>query len=339
LYPAALIWCVRKQGRELRNKVEALLAWRKVNREYLDGTLGGEFDRSDSDEINAKLRDAEESAEDEVWASYRYLVLYDNKSDGGLNIFDLGAGHANSGETLTSRVVTTLKTRALLNESPGAGYLERRWPEPFKKSGAWPLLALRQAFLNGTLERLLDPDNYIRNRLPEFIMRGDFGFASGLKPEGEYSRVWFNELLPPEEISFDSDVYLLLGKTAAELKKLNGRLMVVEPSATGVPTEAGIGSELPAGPLVGRRDEASSAGAPPSEAKTRTLRISGEIPTEVWNRLGRTLLPKLKSGTELHLAIDASIQIEADGSNGLRQEIEQILRDLNLEDKVKIDLR
>jgi hypothetical protein len=77
LYPAALIWCVRKQGRELRNKVEALLAWRKVNREYLDGTLGGEFDRSDSDEINAKLRDADESAVDEVWASYRYLALYD----------------------------------------------------------------------------------------------------------------------------------------------------------------------------------------------------------------------------------------------------------------------
>jgi Protein of unknown function (DUF499) len=339
LYPAALIWCVRKQGRELRNKVEALLAWRKVNREYLDGTLGGEFDRSDSDEINAKLRDADESAVDEVWASYRYLALYDNKSDGGLNIFDLGAGHANSGETLTSRVVTTLKTRALLNESPGAGYLERRWPEPFKKSGAWPLSALRQAFLNGTLERLLDPDSYIRNRLPEFIMRGDFGFASGLKPEGGYSRVWFSELLPPEEISFDSDVYLLLGKTAAELKKSNGRLAVVEPSTTEAPTASGSGSEPPAGPLFGRPEEPSSAGATSAQAKTRTLRISGEIPTEVWNRLGRTLLPKLKTGTELRLSIDASIQIEVGSSDGLRQEIEQILRDLNLAEKVKIDLK
>ena len=339
LYPAALIWCVRKQGRELRNKVEALLAWRKVNREYLDGTLGGEFDRSDSDEINAKLRDADESAVDEVWASYRYLALYDNKSDGGLNIFDLGAGHANSGETLTSRVVTTLKTRALLNESPGAGYLERRWPEPFKKSGAWPVSALRQAFLNGTLERLLDPDSYIRNRLPEFILRGDFGFASGLKPEGGYSRVWFSELLPAEEISFDSDVYLLLGKTAEELKKSNGRLIVVEPSTAGQPTESRSGNETPAGPLFGRHDEPTSASSTATQAKTRTLRISGEIPTEVWNRLGRTLLPKLKTGSELQLSIDASIQIEVESSNGLCQEIEQILRDLNLADKVKIDLK
>ena len=99
------------------------MAWRKVNREFLDGTLAGEFDRTDSEEINAKLRDAEEAAVDEVWASYRYIILYDSKSNGGLNVIDLGAGHASSGETLTARVVTTLKTRALLNESPGAGYL------------------------------------------------------------------------------------------------------------------------------------------------------------------------------------------------------------------------
>ena len=79
------------------------------------------------------------------------------------------------------------------------------------------------------------------------------------------------------------------------------------------------------------------AGAVAVSAKTRTLRISGEIPAEVWNRLGRTLTPKLKAGTELHFGINASVQIEGNG-NGLQQEIEQILRDLNLADKVKIDL-
>lgn len=336
LYPGALIWCVRKQGRELRNKVEVLLAWRKVHREFLDGTLAGEFDRSDSEEINAKLRDAEDSVVDEVWGSYRYVVLYDNKSNGGLNIIDIGAGHANAGETLTGRVITTLKTRALLNESPGAGYLERRWPEPFKKSGAWPLSALRQAFLNGTLERLLDPDSYLRNRLPEFVIKGDFGFASGMKPEGGYSRVWLNELLPPEEISFDSDVYLLLGKTAQELKESKGRLAVVEQPTPEVTTPVGA---TDGESLFGQTTKAGASISFTAPVKTRTLRISGEIPTEVWNRLGRTLLPKLKTGGELHLAIDAAVQIEVDSSDGLRQEIEQILRDLNLSDRVKVDLR
>jgi hypothetical protein len=332
LYPGALIWCVRKQGRELRNKVEVLLAWRKVNREYLDGTLAGEFDRTDSEEINAKLRDAEDAAVDEVWAGYRYIVLYDNKSNGGLSVIDLGAGHASSGETLTARVITTLKTRALLNDSPGAGYLERRWPEPFKKSGAWPVSALRQAFLNGTLERVLDPDAYLRGRVPEFVLRGDFGFASGQKSEGGYARIWFSELLPSEEISFDSDVYLLVPKAAQELKDSKGKLTVVELPAPDV-----AGSE-PAGPLFGQPAQPGSVQSPAAQGKSRTLRISGEIPTEVWNRLGRTLLPKLKTAGELHLTIDACIEIKSD-SNGLRQEIEQILRDLNLTDKVKVDLK
>src|SRR6266566_6201098 len=328
LYPGSLIWCIRKPGRELRNRIETLLAWRKVRSDFLDGTLGGEFDRSDSEEINAKLRDAEDSAVDEVWGSHRYIVLYDSKSDSGLTVIDLGAGHASAGETLTARVITTLKTRALLNDSPGAGYLERRWPEPFKKSGAWPLSALRQAFLNGVMERLLDPDSYLRARIPEFVMRGDFGFASGAKNDGGYSRVWFNELLPPEEISFDSDVYLLLKQTAQDLKKSNGRFAAVEPP---VVVTAPSDDHPEAGPLFGGGSVAVSA-------KTKTLRISGEIPTEVWNRLGRTLIPKLKAGTDLHFGINASVQIEGDG-NGLQQEIEQILRELNLADKVKVDLR
>lgn len=337
LYPGALIWCVRKQGRELRNKVEVLLAWRKVNREYMDGTLAGEFDRTDSEEINAKLRDAEDAAVDEVWASYRYIVLYDNKSNGGLSVIDLGAGHANSGETLTARVVTTLKTRALLNESPGAGYLERRWPEPFKKSGAWPVSALRQAFLNGTLERVLDPDSYLRGRLPEFVLKGDFGFASGQKPEGDYARIWFGELLPPEEVSFDSDVYLLLPKTAQRLKESKGKLTVVETPTPGAAVSPDIEGTEPAGPLFGQPAPGATQ-SPAAQGKSRTLRISGEIPTEVWNRLGRTLLPKLKTAGELHLAIDASIEIKSD-SNIIRQEIEQILRDLNLAGSVKIDVK
>lgn len=330
LYPAALVWCVRRQGRDLRNKVETLLAWRKVNKEYLDGTLAGEFDRSDSEEINAKLRDAEEAAKDEVWAAYRFVILSDNKNESGLNVIDIGAGHANQGETLTGRVITTLKSRALLNDSPGAGYLERKWPEPFKKSGAWPLSALRQAFLNGTVERVLDPDIYLRNRLPEFVMRGDFGLASGQKTEGGYSRVWFREMLPPDEIAFDSDVYLLLPKTAEAYKASKPSVLILEPQE---PTKSGTGT------LAETPTEPGQTLEPGAGPKSRTLRIYGEVPTEVWQRLGRTLIPKLKSGNDLHVGLDVSLSLDVDGANSLRHEIQQILQDLKLESKVKIEVK
>src|SRR5271166_2258973 len=295
LYPGSLLWCIRKQGRDLRNKVETLLAWRRVNRDYLDGTLPGEFDRTDSDEITAKLRDAEEAARDEVWATYRYVVLYDAKSDSGITVIDLGAGHSSQGETLSGRVITTLKSRALLNESPGAGYLERRWAEPFKKSGAWPVSALRQAFLNGTLERLLEPDSYLKSKLPEFVMKGDFGYASGAQGD-EYSRVWFRELLPQEEISFDSDVYLLLAKRAVELKAGTAKpTEVISDTSVTVTGDKGRGGGD--GLFAQCSDDESMLTHTKERFATITLR--GDIPTEVWNRLGRTLIPKLKSGDEI----------------------------------------
>ena len=42
LYPGSLVWCAKKPGRELRDKVELWLAWRRVDREVADGVLGAE---------------------------------------------------------------------------------------------------------------------------------------------------------------------------------------------------------------------------------------------------------------------------------------------------------
>src|SRR5207253_8458912 len=42
LYPGALVWCLTKPGRDLRDKVELALAWKRVARAVADGTLGGQ---------------------------------------------------------------------------------------------------------------------------------------------------------------------------------------------------------------------------------------------------------------------------------------------------------
>ena len=128
LYPASLVWCARKPGRELRDRVELWLAWRRVHREMTEGLLGADFDRADRQELRTLVKDAETAAKDEVWAGYRFVALADTKADSGLKIIDLGAGHSNSNETLCGRVVTALKTEALLSETVGAGYLDRHWP-------------------------------------------------------------------------------------------------------------------------------------------------------------------------------------------------------------------
>src|ERR1700737_3034264 len=57
LYPGALVWCLKKPGRDLRDKTELGLAWKRVAREVADGTLGGEFDRNDRADLQSKVKE------------------------------------------------------------------------------------------------------------------------------------------------------------------------------------------------------------------------------------------------------------------------------------------
>ncbi len=218
-YPAALLWCVKKPGRDFQEKVELWLAWKLVAKEVTEGTLGTDFDRTEWAEIQVEVKTAEQAAQDEAWGGYRFVVIADDQEPDGLKIIDLGAGHASGAETLCGRIIAALKSQGLLNESVGAGYIERNWPPALKDSGAWPLSSLRQRFLDGSLTRLLDPDTVLRGKIIEFVGRGDFGLASGARSDGTYDRVWYAELIAPEGVAFESDVFLLMKAKAKDFKE------------------------------------------------------------------------------------------------------------------------
>lgn len=323
LYPGSLIWCLKKPGRNLREKVELWLAWKRVAQEIAEGTLGGDFDRSDRAEIQSKVADAEEAAKDEVWGGYRFIVLADNQEPDGLKIIDLGAGHSSSGETLCGRVITALKSQALLNESVGVGYIERNWPPALKDSGAWPLTSLRQSFLNGSLTRLLDPDSILRGKIVEFVSRGDFGLASGHKPDGGYERVLFNEFIDPAEVTFESGVFLLLKAKAQAFKAEQGAPGLVPPSPPGPEPTSEPGPEP--GPV-----------SPPGAAP-RTFHISGWVPPEIWNRLGTKVLPKLRSGSDLKIGIEFFVTVDGQIARSFENDLKQILEDLGLTGCIQIE--
>ncbi len=327
LYPGALVWCLRKPGRDLREKVELSLAWRRVAREIADGTLGGEFDKGDRAELQMKVKDSEVAARDEVWDGYRFAVVANGQEGDGLKVIDLGAGHSSGGESLCGRVIAALKSEALLNESVGAGYLERNWPPALKEAGAWPLASLRQSFLNGSLTRLVDPDAILRSKLVEFVSRGDFGLASGQKADGNYERVWYQEFVAPDEVAFDAGVFLLRKNAAEALKagvsRQPGPLPEPVPGPTPLPTP-----EPARGPIA----------VPMPGAETMTFRLVGAIPPELWNRLGTKILPKLRSGSELKVEVGFSVKVRAESAPGLTVELRQILQELGLADSVRVEI-
>jgi hypothetical protein len=318
LYPGALVWCLKKPGRDLRDKVELMLAWKRVQREVNDGTLGGEFDRNDRTELQSKVKDSEVAATDGVWGDYRFAILADGQETDGLKVIDLGAGHSSSGETLCGRVIAALTSEALLNESVGAGYVERNWPPALKESGAWPLASLRQSFLNGSLTRLVHPDATLRDKVVEFVNRGDFGLASGRKPDGNYERVWFKEPLGTEEVAFEADVFLLRKNVAQALR-------------AGGPPEP-----LPTPPPAPEPGRAPGA-IPLTDVATKTLRLVGTVPPEVWNRLGTKILAKLRSGSDLKVGVDFSVTVGAAAADDFAAELRQALKELGLDDAVRVE--
>ena len=247
-------------------------------------------------------------------------MIADSKGAKGLREIDLGAGHSSASASLSARVVAASKAEGLLNESVGAGYVERNWPPALKESGAWPLASLRQALLNGSLTRLIDPDAVLRGKIPEFVARGDFGFASGQEPDGTYKRVWHREMLPADEVTFEADVFLLAKAKAQALK-------------TGRPTPA----PAPPPPGPAPTPEPTPGPTPVPGTATRTFVLKGNVPPELWNRLGTKILPKLRSGNELQIGIDFSVTVESDVAKTFEADIRQILEDLGLTGKVRME--
>lgn len=186
--------------------------------------------------------------------------------------------------------------------------------------------SLRQSLLNGSLTRLIDPDTVLKIKVTEFVEKGDFGLASGQKEDGSYERIWFEEMVSADEVTFEKDVFLLNKATANNLK--SGAMP--EPTPTSGPSTVTEPTPEPSpGHTPGPTPEPGSG--------QRVIRLSGSVPPEVWNRLGTKLLPKLRSGTELEVGVSFSVSVSEEVAESLIQELRQILDSMNLSGSVEIE--
>ena len=83
--------------------------------------------------------------------------------------------------------------------------------------------------------------------------------------------------------------------------------------------------------------EPGSGPTPPAGAQKTRLRLAGAVPPEVWNRLGTSVLPKLGSGDDLSIGIDFSVSVGSHLAQNMEAELRQILDDLGLKEKVRIE--
>ena len=325
LHSGCLVWCVRVPGRGLQDRIETWLAWQRVKTEMERGKHGRDDGRDQRiRRVLTEVRAAEKDARDEVWAAYRVLAIADRRDPSGLRILDLGAGHASSEKALPDHLLGVLKSEGILNETVGAGYIDRHWPPQFADSGAWPLAGLRQSFLSGALTRLLDTDDVLRTKIPEFVRKREFGLASMVKDDGRYGRLWYGDLVAGEEVAFENDVFLLTRKKAEAARKQEKKPP---------PTPADdFGKEDP-DPDPPDPDDLH----PPTPARTTTLHLTGSVPPESWNRLGASIITRMRAGGKpMQAAIDLSVTMPSNDAETLERDLRRQLTDLNLADSLRV---
>lgn len=131
-------------------------------------------------------------------------------------------------------------------------------------------------------------------------------------------------MVSPDEVSFDANVFLL---SMAKAKALQSR-----------PADTVIVDDLP-------KPDDSQPTEPEPRAETKpepalqsvTLNLRGNIPPEIWNRLGTKLIPKLRSGSDLTAQVSFSITVDGKAVGSFEAELRQILEDLGLADRIRIE--
>jgi hypothetical protein len=174
----------------------------------------------------------------------------------------------------------------------------------------------------------------LRTKIVEFVEKGEFGLASGQLPGGGYERLWFQERVGPDEVGFEPNVFLVMKSKAQALKAKP----VVTPQPAGsdplapLPGLPTTGTDLLISPAAGTEH----APEPLPTAQKRSLRLVGQIPSEVWNRLGTKLLTKLKTGEDLRIDVGFSVTVKSELATAFEAELRQVLEDLALSGKVQI---
>lgn len=71
--------------------------------------------------------------------------------------------------------------------------------------------------------------------------------------------------------------------------------------------------------------------------KTKTIHLTGNIPPEVWNRLGIKVIPKLRTGKDVTIEVKFSTTVDLSLSKNLETELRQLLQDLGMGEKFRIE--
>ena len=128
--------------------------------------------------------------------------------------------------------------------------------------------------------------------------------------------------LAEEEIAFEPGVFLLTRERATQLR--------TEPSPH--PPE-------PEPPMPEPRPGENQLVLDPDHpgASRTTLRITGTIPPETWNRFGSRVLSRLRAGDDLQVSVELEVTADAALAGTIETEVKRAVDELMLDDRLQVE--
>lgn len=152
--------------------------------------------------------------------------------------------------------------------------------------------------------------------------------AIGQRPSGWIGRE-LRSSADRGRVAFEGDIYLIR-KDVAEAFAAGPAVPPAVPSAPVEPAGVPVAGALE--PAPGAPVEAGPVGVEP-----RSLRLVGEVPPEMWNRLGTRILPKLRAASELRIAVELSATLDPLEARILEEDLRRALEELGLGDRWRIE--
>ena len=325
-FKSALIFAVPQSPAQIREDVRRMLAWEEIQSELPEISV----DDAQRNQLAENLKKGQRDVRETVWRTYKNVMLLGK--DNQVHSIDLGLVHSSSAESLVQFIVNQLRQVDEIQTGISPSFLVRNWSPAFTE---WSTRAIRDAFYaSPVFPRLLNPES-IKQTIVRGVQDGLLAYV-GKGRDGRYVPFMFERSLDPSDVEISDETFIITKETALAYREAQAKPAIADlPIAvgdhpTGTPgfSEPGSSAVLPFEPPTKTK---SAAGG------LRSLRWTGEVPSQKWMNFYSRVLSKFATGSGLRVTVKVEIAPEGGVSEQKVEETRSALRELGLNDMLDKD--
>jgi hypothetical protein len=321
-FKSGLFFSVIDDAGTLKDEARKLLAWQDI----VDDADELKLDDMQRRQLTENVKKAERDVREAVWRSYKHV--YYLGADGEIAHEDLGLLHSSAAPTILELITARLRQKDVIVDSVVANFLLRYWPPALPE---WSTKSVRDAFYaSPKFPRLLNPDA-IKNTISKGLDAGVIAYVG--KTGTGYEPFVYRKSMLPSEIEIGDDVFIIT-KEAAE--KYVAAQSQPEPAKAQQETQM-----LPGGPSSDIVKDGPPAAPAPAANEPATevpgFTWAGLVPYQKWSNLYMKVLSKFASPGALTIHVSVDVRPKDGVSKAKIDEVKVALRELGLDENVKLE--